>query len=366
MFDQDGLELLSLLEKGSGNLKAMGKEARQLGLVMSNESIAAGEKLMEFGRRALYVFRALGYGIAEQLLPRIQRITDALERVGKGTTIAAEGTNLFKTSAALLTGVLNGLALVMAWKLAPSIATAVIAAAPFIATMAAWVLGIAAVVLIFEDLVTLLSGGDSLIGRFGAAISKMFSSAVKTMKGMFADFGEWLLGHLSRIGEKVAASFTAMMPDFLKPGPNSLEKKVGAAVKSMVLEPIKGMDFTFANAFHNLFPDALASGAASAGGGQASGMSLLGASQSGRQGGFGPLGVAPVLRPNSSAASSGSNQNQPMVHAPINQSVKVDVNVSSGADPKEIGAQVSRAVSVELDKNHRNAMEALRQTVARN
>jgi hypothetical protein len=37
----------------------------------------------------------------------------------------------------------------------------------------------------------------------------------------------------------------------------------------------------------------------------------------------------------------------------------VDVNVMSGADPREIGVAVSKAVGVELEKERRNAYEAL-------
>lgn len=111
LFDQDGLELLSLLEKGSGNLKAMGTEARQLGLVMSNESIAAGDKLMQLGRRIAYVFKTLGYGLIQGMMPLLQGVSDGFERVGKAITVLAQESSIAKICSVLLAGLLSWIAL---------------------------------------------------------------------------------------------------------------------------------------------------------------------------------------------------------------------------------------------------------------
>jgi hypothetical protein len=51
------------------------------------------------------------------------------------------------------------------------------------------------------------------------------------------------------------------------------------------------------------------------------------------------------------------------IYSPNNQSVKVDVNVKSGANPKEIGSQVARMVGQKLDEERRNAYAALVQRV---
>lgn len=56
-----------------------------------------------------------------------------------------------------------------------------------------------------------------------------------------------------------------------------------------------------------------------------------------------------------------NGQQQTSIHAPVNQSVKVDVSVRSGADPREIGVAASKAIGVELEKERRNAYEALLQ-----
>ena len=73
--------------------------------------------------------------------------------------------------------------------------------------------------------------------------------------------------------------------------------------------------------------------------------------------GFDKTGSGSALATVSRSLSNRTNNQS--IYSPSTQSVKVSVNVKSGANPREIGTEVSRMVRRELENDRRNALEGL-------
>jgi hypothetical protein len=325
LFDDDGLKLLRLLEKGSGNLREMALEARKLGLVMSNQEIETAEKLAHLERRFGFIARQLSYKLIQPLIPVLQSAADWLERVGKSFAVASQQTELFKTVSTAMQACMLGLSMVMAYKVLPVLAAICVANWALIASTGLWVAGIALAVLIFEDLMTTIKGGDSLIRRLGHAIANGFSQSVAFIKKEVLALGKWIENALRGLEKRAANFISGFIPDFLvgKDGQPSIDKKVS----QFVMDLIPNGDAAVQN----------------------------------------PLGLERPAGPSaiSSVVNKRTMSQQTTVNAPVHQNVKVHVNVASGADPREIGAQVSKEVRAALDTERRNTYEALTQKAPR-
>lgn len=265
LFDDESTRLVDVLEKGGRSLNAMRAEARMLGVVMSKDAVDAAENLSRTMKGVNSVIRGIGYGIVQSLMPPLQRLANGLEKIAKGAIAVIQQTTIIKT----VFGILGVAAVALGIKMA-------IAFGPVILIVAGVAAAIAAVVLVVDDLYSLFTGGESLIGRFFEWLKSGFKSAAEYIKDGLAN----------------------LVPDFLKEG-----LKVTAKF--------------FAS-------------------GEPSTQALM----------------AP--RTLQSQVSHASN-----IYSPSNQNVKVDVNVKSGANPKEIGSQVARMVGQKLDEERRNAYAAL-------
>ncbi len=187
LFGRSGARMVPFLNEGSKGIAALREEARELGAVLDEETIRAGDELGDTFDRLHTVWegikRAVGASVIPQMLEAAQAtvkwvranremiklaltkvlggIVTAATAVGKALAFAARQWRFFASAAVVaLTALLPaaaaatvaGLKLAAAW---------LIANAPFLLVAAA----VAAVAAALEDLWVTINGGDSLIGR---------------------------------------------------------------------------------------------------------------------------------------------------------------------------------------------------------
>ena len=73
LFGRSGSELMPLLNGASGSIENMRKQANDLGLVMSNDTVDAGVKLTDTIDQAKRAFTAIGISIGAEFMPLIQQ-----------------------------------------------------------------------------------------------------------------------------------------------------------------------------------------------------------------------------------------------------------------------------------------------------
>jgi hypothetical protein len=173
LFGRSGARLATILHTGSGGLAELRKELEGLGGGLTKDGVEAAGKFGDELDRLKVSFDSTRSSIAVVLLPPL---TFLVEKVRAGIVWF---TQLARTSSIVQAGLAAiGIAAAVAG------GSMLAAFAPVIAAMAPWVLGIAAVVLILDDLITLFRGGQSVIGdfidkMFGVGASKQFVEDVK-------------------------------------------------------------------------------------------------------------------------------------------------------------------------------------------
>ena len=263
LYGESAAKLMPLLSQGTEGIEAMRAEAELLGIVLSDEDVAAADAFGDSMDMLTGIVRGLAFDIGTALLPFLQRLVDGFkewylanrELIGKGLTVLStilggifriigtvigaintiiESTigweNLF-TGIAVVVGILTaavaGLAAVVYAALSPLIALSgvvfalsAVALAPLFAILTAIVgvfaavgTAIASVVLVFEDFYTYLQGGDSLIGRFLdqwresdgilGSVARLFDSLVNLGRVLWAPLGP--------IGDAGSAAFTKLL-----------------------------------------------------------------------------------------------------------------------------------------------------------
>lgn len=155
LFGESGRRMLDVLHSGPGGLMALRDEMADLGGGVTPEATEASRKYTQAQERLKIATDSLRSVLATALLPAltwvVTKITQAeawLSRMTRGTHVAEVGLALLAA-----VGVAAALALIVAW--APVVA-------PFLLAIGA----IAQLVLILDDLITLIEGGDSALGRF--------------------------------------------------------------------------------------------------------------------------------------------------------------------------------------------------------
>jgi hypothetical protein len=155
LLGESGRRLLTVLHDGEGGLAQFRAELESLGGGISEEAIArAGEYGSQMNRWTV-ASRSLQSVLATTLLPWLTRLVTGVTTVVGWFVRAQRGTHLVAAglTALAIAGAGAATRLITAW--APVLL-------PFLRMSAI----IALVVLLIDDLYTLFSGGDSLIGRF--------------------------------------------------------------------------------------------------------------------------------------------------------------------------------------------------------
>lgn len=201
-FGRAGARMIPILNEGAEGLAEMRQEARDLGLVMSDESVKASEELNDNLTRLKKIGEGLWRTAIAPLIPAMNKLVERFLKWRKENAIilgqkirqyvgylikAVEGladvlefviknmTMIKIIAASVAVAWLAMNAALVASSVAAAAATAgawLVAAAPFIAIGAA----IAAMLLIFDDLRIYAKGGDSLFGRWEKTLKQWSSS----------------------------------------------------------------------------------------------------------------------------------------------------------------------------------------------
>ena len=155
LFGKSGAELAPLLNAGAGSVDEMKKKAQELGIVMSDEAIAAGVVYTDSMDQAKRSMEALTLGIGTEVMPMIQKLLDwfianmpaikdaakqGFEKVGTAIGWISDHANVLIPVLGILMGsflAIKGVLLAMA------IAQAASTAATGLATAAQWLLNAA-------------------------------------------------------------------------------------------------------------------------------------------------------------------------------------------------------------------------------
>lgn len=242
MFGRGGAELVPVLNGGREGLRALGVEARELGVVLSKDAIAAAAKFDD----AMDLLKASGKGvwntIGGALMPVATGIVTSINkwiranralistRIHQAVDLATKALTTMKQVLDPVLGLLGAvarsttalktvficLAVVMAGKLAIALGGAIagmtgLSAAQMAANASALLLGLkwlalgAIFALVFEDLYTWIEGGESMFGLLSESIDRMWESATydpkKTGWGEALDFLKSMLWTVTHIGE---------------------------------------------------------------------------------------------------------------------------------------------------------------------
>lgn len=216
IFGRGGVAMVPILKDGRKGLEDMGAEFEELGGGMSKEF---AEQAEETGK-ALKRLRVSGTGVksmlAQMFLPLVESAAKALSRWAKVLIDLNRRTNVFRAALILLTaaGIFSGLK-----RLFSLFEIGEMSAGKMLMTLLKFglpVLIIGALALLFEDLFTLMTGGDSVIGRFldqmfGVGSAKKF---VADMKGAWDQLTAAITAFGPILGD-VASTFGKMFVDCL-------------------------------------------------------------------------------------------------------------------------------------------------------
>ncbi len=98
VFGRSGLTLLPLFKEGSQGLSALGKEARRLGVVLSQEAIVAADEFMDAWVRLKETLLGVSRSIASAFIPILRPIVDwTREAAGAVSRWAKENGDLFRS-----------------------------------------------------------------------------------------------------------------------------------------------------------------------------------------------------------------------------------------------------------------------------
>jgi len=218
IFGKSGAALIPTLQAGRDELAELRQEARELGIVLDKDTIAAGDDLGDTWDKLKAAADGLRYSIGGPLLSGFKELLDSMVRwikanreliaqrlrsvmrgiagaikaVGVGLDLVWRALNFviaqWKLFAALIVGSLAAIAIANAGAVISFIALGAAAIGSAIAAAAAWVVAaapfialaalIAIVLLALEDLWVFLHGGKSLIGDVGKELAKLVSDFI--------------------------------------------------------------------------------------------------------------------------------------------------------------------------------------------
>lgn len=174
LFGRQGARLLPLLNKGREGFAEARKMMEELGGPTSKEFIENAKKVEESQVRLKFVWNNVSQAIAATFLPKVITVINFFVRMGKAAIDLNKQTNILKTGLLVLSAVAIAKVITQLGELArvagvTGVRTALAFAAPILIATALY--------LAFDEIYTLLNGGDTIIGRaadkflgFGAAV----------------------------------------------------------------------------------------------------------------------------------------------------------------------------------------------------
>lgn len=266
VFGQSGARLVPLLSQGRDGIAALRKEARDLGVVLDSDTIAAAADLGDTFDRVAASARGLGYVVAGPLLAPLRRAGEAMVRWWMANqalirqrvdafwrvmlpVLQAVGTALLAIGDAVVAGiehwrdlavVLGGavLAALMAnasaltWSAGLYAVVALQAVAAAVAAAAAWVMAAlpfiflgTVLALVIDDIYEFATGGESLISDFAYAVVELFTMLKDAVVGVFTDVFEWIGALFEKIFDRIFKGIDRVV---------QLAEKVGGAIGGAV------------------------------------------------------------------------------------------------------------------------------------
>lgn len=185
VFGDVGRELLPTLQQGSGAVQRYSAELEEMGGGVTPDAIEASQRLVAQQARLDLAFRSLQSSFFQFFLPVIEAGTTAATRMAG---VLSEHPHLMEAigiAAAAL-----GVAMAVAF--APAIA----AALPVVAVMILIAAAIGIVILVIEDLIVWVEGGESGLQRLAEAITGIDNLSFDRVKRQFLSFlRTWVSGY---------------------------------------------------------------------------------------------------------------------------------------------------------------------------
>jgi hypothetical protein len=200
LFGRGGLASLGFFKEGKGAAEAMLKELEELGGGFTEDFAESAHEAEAAGKRLEFVWTRVKNNALRALVPIIKWFTDKLTTMVVWVNKATAGTHVWQAALTVLGGV--GIA----------IAARMIAAwLPVIAPFIPIALAIGGIILLLDDLYTLFTGGDSLIGRFIDSMFGVGESAkfVEKLKEYWTDLTDVVFPAVIATAEFLVASLIA-------------------------------------------------------------------------------------------------------------------------------------------------------------
>ena len=191
-----GARVGPLFEQGAAGVAAMRQELEDLGGGASPEMIQAAAELTDANARMDLAFLGLRSRIATGLLPVVQRGVEGFTKMVVAVGRLWENSKILQAALA----VLGGVAAVAAAKI-------VIGFAPAILSFALMAAAAAGVLLVVEDFLVALEGGDSVLGNFSEGIYEWIAAN----EGISGVADAW--GQLLAVVEEVYSYFGGDTPN---------------------------------------------------------------------------------------------------------------------------------------------------------
>lgn len=154
LFGESGRRMLEVMHTGPGGIRALREELEELGGGVTPEAVEASRRFTQAQERQSRAMDSLRSVLATSLLPVLSWFMNLVAKAEGALAKLTRGTHVVEVGLALLgaAAVRAGAMMVAAW---------LPAAAPFLVAAAA-ALGL---VLVLDDLITFVEGGDSALGR---------------------------------------------------------------------------------------------------------------------------------------------------------------------------------------------------------
>lgn len=245
LFGRQGISMIPILEKGRASMEALFQESRELGNGLGPDFYNNAKEVNEVFEHMQFGIQSLKERALATVLPYLQKLGSWLLEVTRKTIEFTKHTNVLKTLAIAI-------AVALGSELLPAIGAVLAALAPFAIPVAI----ITALYLIFDDLYTLMTGGQSVIGDtldalFGLGTAKQFAidltEAFDGLLDVLGDIGSMLkdtvMGALEEVleaakgvgealGDIAGGNFKQAWQDLQKSGNNmdKIAQKRGAGI----------------------------------------------------------------------------------------------------------------------------------------
>lgn len=234
LFGRSGPAMLTLFEKGSEGIEKLRERFERLGIGLDQEffdnSEAAQDSIADFE----LAMTGLGASIATDILPSISRFAVKTAELVADFNKATEDTAIWKTALIALGAIAAAVGLVMLIAFIKPIALILfVAAIIFVA------------ILLVDDFLTFMEGGESLIGKFlEQAFGEGSADKVRSFINTLVDFAKVVIDGWVETASFLFKLFTEDIPSFVR--------AADTAIRAVMLGMIQGISNAITTVVSNL------------------------------------------------------------------------------------------------------------------